>query len=191
MSQAPENNSDEDPETQAYRMKIEEQKRIREKILRLKEERRKAALKGEVDAEAIPPSEAIKKPEILQNIPAQTPSNENIKKQTNPNIIPVRRVVNSNQNVVKNVTIQPQTVMFKSNANNQRIVVKKEAENAGLNSFLNNRTVILKDQSLPDTSVVVISNLAAGTSEVKLRKLCQSMGEIQVRIRIFVRFKLD
>lgn len=51
-----------------------------------------------------------------------------------------------------------------------------------LASFLSNRKILAKDQSLVDTSIVVVSNLAAGTTDVKLRKMCQGIGEIKVRM---------
>lgn len=47
--------------------------------------------------------------------------------------------------------------------------------------FLSTRTVIAKDNSLLDTPVVVVRNLAASSSEPQLRKLCQGVGLVQVR----------
>lgn len=52
--------------------------------------------------------------------------------------------------------------------------------------FLSNRTVISKDSTLPNTSLVVVSNLAAGTTEVKLRNMCQGIGEVEVSPFTFV-----
>lgn len=195
---------DEDPETRAYRMKIEEQKIMREKILHIKEQRRKLAAQAEAKAAAavvvVPPTEVLKQPEQPQ--PQKIPPATQIQHQNQQQHHPVKRTYNPNINtnpnikviatqspqVIKKVALQQQNVLLKPTSGPlvvAAVAAPKKPENAaGINSFLNNRKVIVKDQSLPDTSVVVISNLAAGTSEVKLRKLCQTMGDIQVRVRI-------
>lgn len=72
-------------------------------------------------------------------------------------------------------------------SNNRNIkVINTSTDESNINklhlaNFLTNRKILTKDQSLVDTSVVVISDLAAGTTEVKLRKMCQGIGDIKVR----------
>lgn len=155
---------------QDYRNKIEEQKRIRERILRLKEERRKLAASenGEDKKDVvIPPAELLKKPQIIQSVtlgPRQV-----IQSSKNPNILQVKRVAK----VAKTSTNESGSIL-KGNS-----VKRSDADIVG--KFSNVRKVIVKDERLPDTSIVVVNNLAQGTSEIKLRKICQTMGQIQVR----------
>lgn len=168
---------EEDEETKAYRQQIEEQKKIREKILRQKEERRKQAakkLQAEEEYNTVAaPIDILQKPEIKNALPItitkQEPQQSNkqipyMRQQLNMKIVQKQNVYNSNNIQIK-TTDKPDLNLDKEHINN----------------FLNNRTIIAKDDSLIDTSIVVVNNLAAGTSEIKLRKLCQGVGDIQVR----------
>lgn len=155
-------------------MKIEEQKKIRERILRQKEERRKQAAKKlaaehEYDT-VITPIELLKKPDVQKILPAKPEETS--------------QKVAQNRKPPSNSTGGPRT-----NPNNIQIQINNGAGMGGVrskseraNNFLCNRTVIAKDDSLMDSSIVVVNNLAAGTSEIKLRKLCQGVGDIQVRV---------
>lgn len=73
-------------------------------------------------------------------------------------------------------TVQNSNIRVINTANDESNYDKQH-----LASFLSNRKIIAKDQSLVDTSIVVVSNLAAGTTDVKLRKLCQGIGDVKVR----------
>ncbi|XP_017777739.1 PREDICTED: transcription factor mef2A-like [Nicrophorus vespilloides] len=152
----------EDEETKKYREKIEEQKKLRELLLAQKEERRKiAAKKKQAEEEyetVVSPKEILMKavqPAIIPVQPqrklAENPANQQMV-HANPNLKVINATEGGNENKV---------------------------DKGQLKSFLSNRTIFAKDQSLVDTSLVVVSNLAAGTSEVKLRKMCEGLGDIQ------------
>lgn len=87
---------------------------------------------------------------------------------------------------------------------NRRIIIKtsdpvaqsEETKNEIPGSFLSNRTVVEKSTVVPSgtvgvnpgggqllkTPIVTISNLAAATTDVKIRELCRTIGPVQVRI---------
>lgn len=141
----------------------------------MKEERRKQAakkLQAEEEYNTIPaPSDILKKPDIQKILPVnlQTqPSNKNPTFKQKVIQKPNLNVINTNNIQIK-TTDKPDVNIDKGHINN----------------FLNNRTIIAKDENLVDTSIVVVNNLAAGTSEVKLRKLCQGVGDIQVRCSVY------
>lgn len=176
----------------AYRKKIAQQKIIREKLLRQKEERRKQAakkLQAEEEYMSLPtPTDIVKEeiPVIMNSKkiadPAVTqPAAKPVKRtqvvRVNKTIVPIETV--DNPFVVKRVvSTKPMSCENVSADNNDLEALNKDQ----LSSFLSNRKIFAKDKSLADTSVVVVSNLATGTSEVKLRKLCQGVGDIQVRV---------
>lgn len=94
---------------------------------------------------------------IIKTKPSNTNNNQFPKSSENTRIVTVKRTTN--------------------------IVTNKIADSNVSNNFLLNRTVLAKDQSLPCTPVVVVKNLSATTTEPKIRRLCQGIGEVQVRIR--------
>lgn len=174
-----------------YRMKIEQQKLIREKLLRQKEERRKQAAKKlqaeeeykslltptDIVKEEIPvkmnsqktvESPATQIPKPIQKTPVVCASKNTVPIKTDDNALVVKRVVSAKPMSCENVSAD----------NSESEALNKDQ----LSSFLSNRKIFAKDRSLADTSLVVINNLATGTSEVKLRKLCQGVGDIQVRV---------
>lgn len=107
---------------------------------------------------------------------------------------PPRRVV-LNSNVTLNKT--PRKIVFK-NPNQETNEDDKQKEDDNLSSFLVNRKVIesatittvpgtggtvdLGQTALLKTPVVTVSNLSAGMTDDKIRKLCQGLGPIQVRV---------
>lgn len=166
---------EEDEETRVYRQKIEHQKHIREKILAQKEERRKQAARknlAEKDlANLAPPSAIVATQNQIKTIVTQ-PKPQNI--STN---LTKRRVVNVNTNNT-NTTLSNR-IITQTATQLVAAAPANSADKSEISSFLTNRRIIAKDQSLPDTTIVVVSNLAAGTTEVKLRKLCQGVGDVQ------------
>ncbi|XP_022902246.2 uncharacterized protein [Onthophagus taurus] len=142
---------EEDETVKKYRLLIEEQKKLREEILRRKEERRKnAAAGGSGDIV----SEPLVTSKVLTNSLKWSKTIEN----------------NNIVNEQKNVTVNDVNV-----ESNSCTAVDKNA----VTSFLSNRKIIAKDDTLPDTSIVVVSNLATGSTEVKLRKLCKGVGDVK------------
>lgn len=169
-----------------YRRKIEQQKLIRERLLRQKEERRKQAAK-KLQAEEeykslLTPTDIVK--EEIPVVMTPTKSIESSVPQITPKPIQKSPVVRINKTIVPIKTVDNPLVI-------KRVLTGKpvscvsagnsETDKDHLSSFLSNRKIFAKDKSLADTSLVVINNLATGTSEVKLRKLCQGVGDIQVR----------
>ncbi|XP_031342746.1 RNA-binding protein 33-like isoform X1 [Photinus pyralis] len=154
---------EEDEYTREYKLHIEEQKRKREQILKLKEERR---LKSIQEGKSGNLKDDVEKMVTEQQNPP-------ILKQQYSNLKEVRlgpKVTNSPK--IQQTVIRPQT--FNNNINTDSNYDKQH-----LASFLSNRRILTKDQSLIDTSIVVISNLAAGTTDVRLRKMCQGIGDIK------------
>lgn len=175
----------------AYRKKIEHQKVIREKLLRQKEERRKQAAK-KLQAEEqyqslLTPNDIVKEEipvilnsnQITESPPAQIvkPIKKTPIVRLNKTIIPIKTVDNP-ITVKRVVSAKPIPCENVSAGNSESESLNKDQ----LTSFLSNRKIFAKDKSLADTSLVIVSNLATGTSDVKLRKLCQGVGDIQVRI---------
>lgn len=101
------------------------------------------------------------------------------------NVVQQNKINNQAPNPVRKVvqSVKP-TIVTPANK-----TAKKEESGMGVSpSFLSNRKVICKDESLPETHTVIVSNFSVGTSEAKLRKLGQTMGEVQVRLSINVLF---
>ncbi|GJQ70305.1 hypothetical protein Trydic_g22743 [Trypoxylus dichotomus] len=179
---------EEDEEMKAYRKKIEHQKLIREKLLRQKEERRKQAakkLQAEEEYKSLLTPKDIAKEEIPVIMNSQKTAEspviqiaaKPVKKtqvvRISKTIVPIKT---DNSLVVKRVvSTKPMSCENVSADNSESETLNKDH----LSSFLSNRKIFAKDKSLADTSLVVINNLATGTSEVKLRKLCQGVGDIQ------------
>ncbi|KAF5282806.1 hypothetical protein FQR65_LT02803 [Abscondita terminalis] len=156
---------DEDEETRQYRLKIEEQKRKREEIFKLKEERRLKAIQNGTSVGVI-------KTEIVRTEPVQM-KKEIIQQMKVHYNQPVRRIQQQNANRTEqicNSNINIDTNSDESNYDKQHLA-----------SFLANRKILTKDQSLIDTSIVVMKNLSAGTTEIKLRKMCQGIGDVKRR----------
>lgn len=157
--------------------KIEEQKRLREEILRRKELKRMqnaAANTTTIESSAI--TSPIKK--------IVTKPNANFVKRQN--MINNQKNRSQNRNLVQisqQPSQEPANIQIEVAAQNTSRVIqlKKEEEDVGLTKgFLSNRTVLTNDQSLMNTPVVVVKNLSAGTTENKLQKMCQGIGEVQV-----------
>lgn len=157
--------------------KIEEQKRLREEILRRKELKRKqnAAVNAATVESAVTTS-PIKKIVTKPNV-------NFVKRQ---NVINNQKTRSQNRNLVQisqQPSQEPANIQIEVAAQNTSRVIqlKKEEEDVGLTKgFLSNRTVLTNDQSLMNTPVVVVKNLSAGTTENKLQKMCQGIGEVQV-----------
>lgn len=135
---------------------------------------------NEEEIEDVPaPLELLKNQEIIKDV--------TLKKEGEPKVSS-----SSNIKLIKNISRDKAVTNISSILKTVSPIDKsKQISNCvsttktdSIGSFLSNRKVIAKDQSLPDTSIVVIRNLAAGTTEVKLRKMCETMGEVQVRLRV-------
>ncbi|KAK5646035.1 hypothetical protein RI129_004499 [Pyrocoelia pectoralis] len=164
---------EEDEYTRQYRLNIEEQKRKREKIFKLKEERRLKAIHDSESSNLKEEMEKMATPSVQQNQLSFNQQQSNLKevrlvpKTTN---IPIR---------IQQTITRPQA--FSNNINTNAIPNNDDSnyDKQHLASFLSNRRILTKDQSLIDTSIVVISNLSAGTTDVRLRKMCQGIGDIK------------
>lgn len=169
---------EEDEEMKAYRKKIEEQKKIREKLIQQKEERRAQAAKSLQEAKQM--AQMSRKEEIpvitnvggLSNLEMANKRQPNLTR-VNKNVVPVKIIDNvpgprQNLGIVRTVTNVPTVT---------KVPFKADSDNP----FMKNRIVYDKDASLPDTSIVIVKNLSRGTPEAKLRKMCQGIGDIQVR----------
>lgn len=158
--------------------KIEEQKRLREEIFRKKEQKRieKAASVGSA---------------IESNVTATIPI-KNILTQPSTNFVKRQNIANNqknrglNRNLVQ-INQQPSDELPNlkieiAAQNTSRVIqLKKDKEDGGLTKgFLSNRMVLANDHSLLHTPLVVVKNLSAGTTENKLLKMCQGIGEVQV-----------
>lgn len=159
--------------------KIEEQKRLREEIFRKKEQKRieKAASVGSAAESNVTATIPIK------NILTQ-PSTNFVKRQ---NIANNQKNRNQNRNLVQ-INQQPSSdelpnikIEIAAQNTSRVIQLKTDNEDGGLTKgFLSNRMVLANDHSLLHTPVVVVKNLSAGTTENKLQKMCQGIGEVQV-----------
>lgn len=160
---------EEDEETRQYRLKIEEQKRKREEIFKLKEERRLKAIQNgsasdtvTVKTEPVQLQKPIIQKKKMQNIRPNQPARQG----TGPIWMQQQATTRSEQVCNSNINI---------NTSND----ESNYDKLHLASFLANRKILTKDQSLIDTSIVVMTNLSAGTTEIKLRKMCQGIGDIK------------
>lgn len=119
-----------------------------------------------------------------------------IKTKNGGNLLAAKKKVNEETsgmnsfNQLSNLKVKINTQLPNENENSSRIVrVKNTATNVALmpvnavntRAFLQNRTVLAKDQTLPSTPVVILKNLSATTTEPKIHRLCQGIGEVQVR----------
>lgn len=154
--------------------KIEEQKRLREEIFKRKELKRMEKAAGVAAATINTTTSPIKK--LMTQ-----PSTNFVKRQNliNTNRNQTRNLVQINQqpsNELPNIKIEVAA------QNTARVIqLKKEEEDVGLTKgFLSNRMVLANDHSLLNTPIVVVKNLSAGTTENKLQKMCQGIGEVQV-----------
>lgn len=160
-----------------YMKKIEEQKRRREEVFRKKEQKRIEKAAGVASAES-----NVTTTSPIKNIITK-PSVNFVKRQ---NMINIQKNRNQNRNLVQinqQATDEPLNIKIEIAAQNTSRVIqlKKEEEDVGLTKgFLSNRMVLANDHSLMHTPVVVVKNLTAGTTENKLQKMCQGIGEVQV-----------
>lgn len=128
--------------------------------------------------------------------------------QNLPNIIqiqtPNQPIQNQRRIVLKtNIPVNTQKAPV-----NRRIVLKnpstdaqepEEEKQENLSSFLSNRKVVEHTTAIPNTTtiggvdlgqtllktpVVTVSNLSAGMTDIKIRKMCQGLGPIQVRLML-------
>ncbi|KAF2885191.1 hypothetical protein ILUMI_20988 [Ignelater luminosus] len=182
---------EEDEETKAYRKKIEEQKRLRLKILEQKEKRRQQASQKLKQAENVNASAVTNPPKSLStphfHQQQQQPQKPRQIPQKNPQVVRINQPLRNTPRQAESHPTTSTSRLITQQSNNRNIkVINTSTDESNINkqhlaSFLSNRKILTKDQSLVDTSVVVISNLAAGTTDVKLRKMCQGIGEIKVR----------
>jgi hypothetical protein len=241
---------EEDEETRLYRLKIEEQKREREKVLRNKEERRMQMMlqRQKKDEERLLSSQPEKQINIQQlqknnqqystqfektnmfdnssgtlsvqkpnayhfspgfsHKPNQYSNDSNSELPTELSNLTFKVSNNLQETTPTPVKVIPKTEASSSSFMSNRVVVVKsncnqksgplpkatsvktvniEASNdsadvgQGLSSFLNNRKVLKKDNTLLNTRLVVVNNLSATTTQNKLVALTRGIGEIQVR----------
>lgn len=172
---------EEDSETRDLRLKIEEQKRKREEILKWKEARRLESLKvnsgqAELNYQQPKPFQAVQRLNIVQvknriNQQHQNRSYQQTGGRT-PVLLQVKQVEEQRQNVVK--------LTQESTASE----IDVELNQKHLNNFLAGRKVLVKDETLPTTRRVMIKNLSTNTGDKKLFQICKSIGEVQVRPRL-------
>lgn len=159
-----------------YMRKIEEQKRLREEIFKRKE------LKRMEKAAGVAPTENNKISSPVKKVITKT-NTHFVKRQ---NIINNQKNRNQNRNLVlinQQTSDEPPNIKIEVPAQNTSRVIqlKKEEDDVGLTKgFLSNRMVLTNDHSLLNTPIVVVKNLSAGTTENKLQKMCQGIGEVQV-----------
>ncbi|XP_018321934.1 uncharacterized protein LOC108734771 isoform X2 [Agrilus planipennis] len=184
---------EEDELTKDLRLKIEEQKRRREMFLREKEERRKQAAKEKAmkagnsfesnSTSAIQNTTQRKQfSKQISNVKKNVAKHQTLKVVTTTNQINPNKFQQQQQQTYSNNLQTLVTASVLKNANSSggvRIVSKKTLEGAPTSGFLENRKVLARDDNLPDTSIVVVSNLAAGTTDIKLRKMCQNIGNVE------------
>lgn len=193
---------DEDDETRQYRIKIEEQKRKREEVLRKKEENRlKNVLNTNIESA---PSTVVQK--VIspvrnfkpQKVKYQHRSQQNhqfVKPQVNTNNIVImgnddqcyfnsrqKKSMGINNKSVKTSSLRIVTAepISSSNVNSKIEQFENEVDPNSLSSFLSNRVVLTQDNLL-QTNIVVVKNLATATTQPKILKLCQGIGKVQVR----------
>lgn len=157
--------------------KIEEQKRIREEIFKKKELKRMQKAAGLATTES---SNVVTAP--IKKIITK-PNTNFVKRQ---NVINNQKSRNQNRNLVQinqQPSDEPANIKIEvASQNTARVIqLKKEDDDVGLTKgFLSNRMVLTNDHSLMNTPIVVVKNLSAGTTESKLQKMCQGIGEVQV-----------
>lgn len=138
------------------------------------------------------PSDIVQKPHTIvlktNNSNKQFAANlkPNVKGQSavNANIINTKpSVISINKKQLPKSGDGTRIVTIKGNVDIAVKNVNADSTASTTNSFLQNRTVLAKDQTLLSTPVVVVKNLSATTTEPKIRRLCQGIGEVQVRLR--------
>ncbi|XP_044751877.1 homeobox protein 12-like isoform X2 [Coccinella septempunctata] len=192
---------DEDEETRQYRIKIEEQKRKREEVLRKKEENRLknlSDLNTNVSTSTVEqkiknhPKHIFKQKKFsYQHRPQQ--NQQFVKPQVNTNNIVItgnddqcyfnsrlnKNIGNFNKGCespsIRIVTAEPISC---SNINSNIEHFDKDVDSKSLSSFLSNR-VVSTQESLMQTNIVVVKNLATATTKPKIMKLCRGIGSVQ------------
>ncbi|XP_076269280.1 uncharacterized protein LOC143201945 isoform X1 [Rhynchophorus ferrugineus] len=166
---------EEDEETRDLRLKIEEQKRKREEVFKWKEERRLQKLK-QVSPEVKLVVEAAE-PQQEQKV---SPQQFKMKKRAN-NIVVTNgysKKVTKYQRNVKNANVSTA-----SDINSEVVQVKQEPDleldPKHLSSFLADRKVLTKDETLMSTRKVVIKNISTSTTNKKIIQICANIGEVQ------------
>lgn len=180
---------DMDEETKEYLKKIELQKKKRLEFLRQKEERRRKQAESITAASTVHPSqvEDTQTNEFEVQMNKQNTAFINHSANNAPPTIKVK--IETDQQPIS-VIGSPQRIVCVKNRiiNNKNKVIALRKPNAvptvsNTNPFLNNRTVLAKDDSLINTPVVVVKNISAGTTESRIRKLCHGVGDVEVRFR--------
>lgn len=134
-----------------------------------------------------------KQPQQQRNIPQSTIAPNIVITQKNDFASQPRRIVLKSNPQTNQKMAANRRVVLKSTNTNQPV---EDAKEENLGSFLSNRKVVEASKSvttgivgtslvqgtLIKTPVVTVSNLAAGTTDVKLRKLCQGLGPIKVSL---------
>lgn len=164
-------------------MKIEEQKRKREEILRQKEQRRlemAKSSKSESEDENVPVFNNNPQPKAIivnKTIPniqkSNLPANNATFKNRNRVVLPPNQ---NNVNFSNNISIKciPNASMAVDSTN--------DVDNQHLSSFLSKRKVLAKDEQLLDSRLVVIKNLSDSTPNRKILTMCKEIGDVQVRL---------
>lgn len=151
-------------------------------------------------------ADIVTKPQNIQvkaslQFPRLAPAGQNQPRLVAPNTSPNILITQKNE-----LAAQPRRIVLKPSnpQNNRRVVYKNQSVpqiksdgKDNLESFLSNRKVVeqrviatgtvgnsLIQGALIKTPVVTVSNLAATTTDVKLRKLCQGLGPIQVSLTL-------
>lgn len=134
---------------------------------------------------------------IIQNV-KNVPNIQNIQKSA-PNIVITQKNDLANQSQPRRIVLassNPQTVQ--KTTTNRRVVLNSSELNSEQklsSNFLTNRKVVETTKlatgnclqtALIKTPVVTVSNLALTTTDDKIRKLCQGLGPVKVRFKLFL-----
>ena len=142
-----------------YKEKLEEQKRLREEILRKKEERRKAMAAQRLRETGIKSIPQMSKMVDQKSSPVQSQPQQQIATLLNRSPQPTIGTV---------ITSRPML--------SKRIVKPITSDKITPNKTLINRVVVVNNNQKRS---VLIKGLAASTTELTLRKLCKPIGAIE------------
>lgn len=185
---------EDDDQTRDLRLKIEEQKRKREAILQWKEKRRLENLReaaSQNEPQTIPKVENVKVSFNQQEFKPKIPLIQSIQNRG------VKKHMKSGNNIIITNGYSRKFTKYQKNSMNNRVPITKTVEQPvnvkqepdlqldekHLSSFLADRKILAKDETLMSTRKVVIKNISTSTRNNKIFQICKSIGEVQVSNR--------
>uniref|UniRef100_A0AAR5PM57 RRM domain-containing protein n=1 Tax=Dendroctonus ponderosae TaxID=77166 RepID=A0AAR5PM57_DENPD len=170
---------EDDEETRDLRLKIEEQKRKREEILKWKELRRLANLQSVKSLfEPQPPKQHMIK--SVQQRQGQVKNRGNTHQQNQQLSAGMRApVLQSLQQVDERGQTVAKGAQFATSAQVSLEEPDIQLDARHISTFLADRKVLLKDEALMTTRKVLIKNIATSTGDKKIYQICKNIGEVQ------------